>query len=296
MQIYSLTINNKKYIGKTTQNIKNRLNQHLSKLSRGIHSNYKLQEYYNLYGPPTVDIVEDNLDNEELLNIREIFWIQYLDTINSGLNITLGGEGIGHGENHPSAKCCLDDYLAIVTFLAETDYTQQEISKELEVPLSIVNNISSGYTHQYLIDIIPDLYKKMLQKASSRTNKKHIDNIYYQILVDIAESNLTYDKIAEKHGINKSIVGHIASGNRHTYLKDLYPEEYYKMLSRDRKHIKAGAGPRSNTPYSSIKSPNGEIFNVNNVRQFAIKYNLTYSALNRLVNKKAKSHKGWTLV
>lgn len=292
MKIYCLTINNKKYIGKTTQNIASRTNQHLSKLSRNIHNNYKLQEYYNLYGDPTVSIIEDGILTEELLNSREIYWINELDTINNGLNILSGGEGVGHGASHPSSKLTEDDYLAIVSFLANTDMTQKEVANELDVPLSIVNNICSGYTHQYLLDIDGENYKKMIYK--NRSNRSHTDILYMNVLIDIADSSLTYKEIAEKYNINVSIVGHIASGKRHIYLKDKYPEEYHRMLSRNRKGIKTSSSLNKQVP--KVKSPTGEIYEVVNVRQFSLLHNLTDSAMYLLIKGTAKSHKGWRLV
>lgn len=294
MQIYKIEfIDGSTYIGQTTGTFDVRFKEHLYKLNKGTHHSKKMQQAYNTMGTPIVSVIEDNIHSYDELNIREKYWIDLLDTFNNGLNHTIGGEGVGTGSNSPASKLTEDDYLAILTFLAETEMTQKEIASELEVPISIVNNISSGYTHLYFKDTHPELYNKVQLKKNNRSNRVHQDETYYNVMVSIAESDLTYDEIAEIYGINKSIVGHIASGSRHTYLKEVYPLEYKRMLDRDRKHIKKG-GSRDGKEYSSLLSPTNIIHKVTNILQFAKEHKLDPGSINRLVHGKQNKHKGWT--
>ena len=280
----------KRYIGQTSRELSLRLKEHYTMLSNNKHYNRLLQEEYYLHGVPTVSVIEDNIVDLDELSKKEIAYIQEFNTFNNGLNLTIGGAGSGCGIFSSNSKLCEDDYLAIVTFLAETDMTAKEIAKELEVPYSIVNNISSGYTHTHLKLIIPDLYNKMLAKVNSRTNRLYKEELYYKILCDIAYSELTYAKIADKYGINKSIIGHIASGSRHTYLANQYTTEYTDMLARDRKHNKT-KGSKTHR----VRSPTGEVFELRNISKFARDHGIGGESLNRLVNGKQKSHKGWSL-
>ena len=48
------------------------------------------------------DIIEsDILPIPDLVNEREIYWIAYFDDFRNGYNQTIGGDGMGSGENHP---------------------------------------------------------------------------------------------------------------------------------------------------------------------------------------------------
>lgn len=88
-------INNKKYIGCSTQ-IKVRWQNHKRLLKANKHENCHLQEEYNQYGENAFDyyiIEECPVDN---LTEREIYWIKYFDSKNSGYNLTDGGGGLSN--------------------------------------------------------------------------------------------------------------------------------------------------------------------------------------------------------
>ena len=86
------TINNKVYIGQTTNTIEYRFKQHLD----NVEYNYKTSHLYNAmrkYGKQNfyVELLEEVPNN--LLNDREIYWIAYYNSFNNGYNSTIGGEG-----------------------------------------------------------------------------------------------------------------------------------------------------------------------------------------------------------
>ena len=91
--IYCLTFpNGKKYIGLTTQTLKNRIIQHCNdsfKLNDECY-NTKKSRAVRKYMKFSVDILYQGDD----LNLKEIEFIKELDTFNNGYNSTLGGEGI----------------------------------------------------------------------------------------------------------------------------------------------------------------------------------------------------------
>ena len=47
--------------------------------------------------------------------------------------------------------------------------------------------------------------------------------------------------------------------------------------------------------YFKLKSPSGEIHSFLHITEFCRKYNLTPSMINRLLHRKFKSTKGWTI-
>ena len=125
--IYSITNtqNEKKYIGQT-KNIKNRWTQHRSSLNNNHHHNKHLQAAWNKYGEYSFafKIIEE-CDNSDM-NERERYWIEKLDSKNSGYNLDKGGRGcLGykHTEEelqkmrliqNPKKVVQLDDNLSVI--------------------------------------------------------------------------------------------------------------------------------------------------------------------------------------
>jgi len=88
--IYLITnlLNGKKYVGKTTQTLKRRINQHK-------HGNIHIDKTIRKYGWENfkVEVLEECYTVEQL-NEREIFWISALSCKHpNGYNHTDGGEG-----------------------------------------------------------------------------------------------------------------------------------------------------------------------------------------------------------
>lgn len=296
MFIYQLSFKDGSiYIGKTTRSLQSRLKEHLSMLNKGSHHNYKVQECFIKYGEPIISIIEEvPYTSISTLSDREVYWIKELNSFKQGLNLTVGGEGLGSGEDAPGSKYTLEDYCAVVSFLAETSMTGIEVAEELNLPYSIINNINSGYTHQYLVDIIPELYIKMLAKKGTRSKRVHSEDTYFNILKDLAYTDDTYISIANRYVVHSSIVSGISSGKGYASLKEMYPVEFSivqsKLGNRARKPIESNG-----KKYPNLLSPDNKIFEVTNARQFAIEHHLDTSNLSTLLNKKAKSHKGWKL-
>jgi hypothetical protein len=116
--IYSITntVNSKPYVGKTQKpNPYDRWKQHLQ-LARSFNN---LQENNSALSMPILRaiskygadkfkfrVIEECSD--DIVNERESYWIDKLDSCNNGYNITLGGEGIKKPQkywaNHPHSK------------------------------------------------------------------------------------------------------------------------------------------------------------------------------------------------
>lgn len=86
------TINDKVYIGQTTNTVEYRFHQHLDNVERS----YKQGHLYNAmrkYGKNNffIEVIEQVHDKD--LNEREKYWIKYYDSFNNGYNSTIGGDG-----------------------------------------------------------------------------------------------------------------------------------------------------------------------------------------------------------
>lgn len=97
-KIYIITndINNKVYIGQTTQKLSKRFNGHCCYSKSDRSSNMYIKRAIHKYGK---DKFHTSLLEEvsiERLNEREKYWITYYDSYNNGYNLTLGGQDSNH--------------------------------------------------------------------------------------------------------------------------------------------------------------------------------------------------------
>lgn len=85
--------NKKKYVGKTICSFNVRISNHINLLNRGKHANLHLQRAWDKYGESNFDfyILEECYNSES--DTKEIYWIERLNTIKNGYNITTGGGG-----------------------------------------------------------------------------------------------------------------------------------------------------------------------------------------------------------
>ncbi len=93
--IYKITntINNKIYVGKTTTSLKQRFNEHCKFAKLNKHSTH-LANAIRKYGKENFKIEKiDEANSISELNLKEKYWIKRLDAVNSGYNLTAGGDG-----------------------------------------------------------------------------------------------------------------------------------------------------------------------------------------------------------
>ncbi len=207
--IYKLVFPNtsKVYVG-FSYNPESRLQRHRQTLRDGIHHSKKLQAEYPECGIPTMEILEECLTEDAPR--REIFWIEHYDSYRNGYNSALGGTGTGYGEACPSSKYTLDDYMAVLAFLAHTDMTTKEISKELDVGISTVLNISSQINHLYLKDIMPEEWNLMISKKRHHPNWRSYPPVRSPqgVIHEVTNARA----FAREHGLHQSQLQRLLAG------------------------------------------------------------------------------------
>lgn len=142
--IYKITnkINNKFYIG-SSKNIANRWKDHLSGLSSGNHSNYKLQNAINEFGIQNftfeiIEVITTKYDRKYLLT-REQY---YLDKEKSYL------DDIGYNINDKTI--CIDNIYDIVMNNDLLETVLSDVNKKyLKENLSILNNNKDKIINKY---------------------------------------------------------------------------------------------------------------------------------------------------
>ena len=139
--IYKITnlINGHSYIGQSIcieQRWKN--HKHYSKE----REDYPLYKAFRKYGIEnfSFEIIEECKPN--FLDEKEIYWINFYNTLNEGYNQTSGG----NGRNNSIVKLTEDDIKAIYDLLINSDITQRKIAQEFGVGEDTISEINHGKT------------------------------------------------------------------------------------------------------------------------------------------------------
>lgn len=92
--IYKITTtqSNKVYIGQTTKTVEARFKAHIKSSTEKAKKTVHLYEAMNKYGVDTFSVEEiDIAETREELDQKEIYWINYYDSIKNGYNMAPGG-------------------------------------------------------------------------------------------------------------------------------------------------------------------------------------------------------------
>lgn len=95
--IYSLSINNKSYIG-SSKNLQGRYKQHLSQLSRKAHHNRYLQHLWDKYGESKFEVLA-TCPPEYRFRLEQWF-VDNVPNINLAQDVVLNGAGMNRKEIH----------------------------------------------------------------------------------------------------------------------------------------------------------------------------------------------------
>lgn len=257
------------YIGQSLDII-HRYDSHINSLKKGT-SNFKLQEAYEMCGEPKLEIIEETSD----LNEREIYWINYYDSIENGLNITAGGDSSGNGYQHARSKYTREQILQVFNLLCNTTNTLLSISEETGVSINQVSGIKMGRTHLWLRDEFPTEWEKLINSENRRASRKETKTISHPVLGEISlkEAQDHFEDVNTRSGINSVLKGESKSYNGWT----LKGNEY--------------------STYPELLSPEGEVFSLKEreVSAFAKKHNLHRTSLLRVLQGKQNTTKGWRL-
>ena len=216
--IYKITnkINNKSYIGQTTQTLEKRWKKHLSQLNDNTYFHRAIKKYgINNFSKT---ILEDNISNEKL-NEREIYWIAkegtYID--NGGYNLTIGGKNTPYRVR----KLSNNEIREIKRLLKDTKISQKEISEKFNIDFSTVSDINVGNTW----------FDENCNYPLRENNFRLVEEKQFYLVIEMLKSNLfseTY--ISEKLNISRNSVHKINLG---IYTRFEYPEiESFPLLQK----------------------------------------------------------------
>lgn len=108
--------------------------------------------------------------------------------------------------------------------------------------------------------------------------------------------DMLYSEIESIISIPRGSISMIAHGGNHRWLQEYDPIKYTKLMSMvGLRRGSCKSALKQGINYPEIVSPEGTVYIVNNSREFARVHELDQAALGRVLNSKAKTHKGWKL-
>lgn len=190
--MYTNKINGMKYIGQTICKLNKRHHEHL------FRDDSYIDRALRKYGEDSfiLEVLEDNIEDSNLLNEREVYWINFYDSFNNGYNLTKGGCG--------SPSFHDDDALKIINDLRNTNLTMYEIGKKYGYSVYTVSDINNGNTCYQISEIYPIRKNRSTQK-------------YYQeeldIVIDLLKNTeYSYAKISEMTGLKFTYINDVNRG------------------------------------------------------------------------------------
>lgn len=306
--IYMLTFKNceKVYVGQSVD-IKRRFKDHLRYLNMGEHSK-KVQDAYKEFGEPELEILE--LCSDDQLNDRELFYINFWDSVNNGLNSTYSGQGGCNifGEDRYNSIYSNEQIIQLVhEILANPTETLTDLAERLQIKLHTVFSVVYADSHKWLETAIPNSYKELkkligTRKASrigclnsknagenhglSKYTNEQIESAFKMLIADFRTPRKI---IANKCGISIHAVSNILIPGNYLWLKTKYPEEHNDLLKSYAEY--------KNRPRPKLVHPiTGVIYEVTKISDFATEHGLSPSSVYNLLNYKANSAKGWRRV
>lgn len=112
---------------------------------------------------------------------------------------------------------------------------------------------------------------------------------------------LSHKEICEITGIGEATIKDIICERSHLWVKEQHPVEFQQMLDTKilrKAHSISNLNPFANKKikkYPPIQAPNGEIFYVEHLTNFAKEHGLQASNLSKVFTGKRLHHKGWKL-
>lgn len=156
------------YIGQS-QNIEVRFREHISLMRRCKHTNYKVQNTFNLYGVPTLNILE--ICKIEDTNTLEVYWTKEFDALQGSHGLCIIEPGlVGWGTNSNSSKYSRSSVLKVFSLLYKKNSTVPQIVSRTKVSKSVVQDILVGDSHLWLQEAYPTQYALMQSRVRQTSN------------------------------------------------------------------------------------------------------------------------------
>lgn len=124
-------------------------------------------------------------------------------------------------------------------------------------------------------------------------NSLYTESTYKQILITLANTDISLREVAKQLNVKLDIVKHISSLSSHTWLEEVLPSEYAIVREKYTTGIRNNSAESKGITYPTILSPDGIEFVVTNIHEFCRQHNLQPQNLHKVLTKQRNIHKGW---
>jgi group I intron endonuclease len=202
-------INGKIYIGQT-QNIKRRFYEHKHELKSGKHHNKHFQNSFNTHGEEnfSFEVIEECEVNK--LDEREIYWIDYCDTVNKkkGYNQSTGGNTLRGSANPFFRK-------------HHTSKAKEKMSKFRKGLFAGEKNYFYG--KRFIGEDNPFYGKQHTEEVRKKMSDKHhkkklSDKQVEEIIYILLEGTIKQNKIANMYNVPPSLISKIKSNKARVFI------------------------------------------------------------------------------
>lgn len=209
----------KVYVGQSTD-IELRYRMHKTTLKNN-KSSKKLQEAYDCYGMPVLEIIAECSIEE--LDILENQAIEIYDSVNNGFN-TMSESGhrtILKGDMAGNSKYSNELVEEVFEYLVDNNLTHAEIIDITGISRGALADISSGISHKWLQEKYPAKYTKLIQlkgttRKASKNNATTKGIVYPKIM---SPDGIVYNieslrGFCKQHNLNHGALGEVLRGFR----------------------------------------------------------------------------------
>jgi hypothetical protein len=166
-----------------------------------------------------------------------------------------------------------------------------ELDKYEDEAIEIFNSVESGFNTYDTARGISTM------SGDSHYNSKYTTKQYVEAMLLLLDVSVPINEISVITGISTGSINVFSRGNSHTYIKEIYPEEYTKMISLvGKRKVFVNTAVRKGIVYPTVISPEGvEYPDITNAKEFASIHNIPYDGFHRLLRGSRKSTKGWVI-
>ena len=171
--------------------------------------------------------------------------------------------------------------------------TREELNSTETEAIELYNSIAEGFN---TFGSSSGLHLGAVGENSGQSKFNEED--YIAVFNLLVEGILTHKEITSTTGVTLYIVQSISKLECHKWLELLFPEKYNILKNFKGKRMVGNSYSSSKNlgiTYPKIKSPLGEIFEVENVSKLAKEFVLDVGHLHKVLTGIRKSHKGWKL-
>lgn len=114
------------------------------------HHSEKVQKYYTDFkSTPILCILETEVPLS-MVDVTEQYYIKEFNAHIGGLNMTIGGEGVGYGPFSGNSKYSKVQVLKVFSMLLSGTNAIKYIAERVKVPESFIRSIRKGESHSWL--------------------------------------------------------------------------------------------------------------------------------------------------